>query len=248
MQARLVPAPHKPKFCGPTGLGFPHPGKQLGKAGPVLQLCCLRHFDRGQAIRPPPSGFHLILDPSRGGWSNARQQLHHPKTRHPIGRVLAPAKDTDHVLDTRGLEELTAAVLYKRNVAAPQLFGRYGGMRGARPPGISTACLLPGPQGSAQPRTEPEQFRPPRWSRMAFASISVPTTNSWWNRSRAKRITPLQASRICCVDRKFCSSVVMRCAARIGSESQECYAQSRRETSKSPGRHRRQPSPRGHPV
>jgi hypothetical protein len=66
----------------------------------------------------------------RGGWSNARQQLHHPKPRHPIGRVLAPAQDTDHVFDVRGLEELTAAVLYKRNVAAAELNLELGAMVG----------------------------------------------------------------------------------------------------------------------
>ena len=48
---------------------------------------------------------------------DARQELHGPKARHPIPRVLGPAQDGEHVLDVGGLEKLQPAELHEGHVA-----------------------------------------------------------------------------------------------------------------------------------
>ncbi len=54
-------------------------------------------------------------------WTDARQHLQHPKTRHAVARILDPAQHRERVLHVCGFEKLEPAVFHEGNVAADEL-------------------------------------------------------------------------------------------------------------------------------
>ena len=78
------------------------------------------------------AGCEAAQDVLRGRRPDAGQELQHPKARQPVAGILGEAQDGEQVLDVRGFQELQAAELHERDVAAGELdLERPAVMRGA---------------------------------------------------------------------------------------------------------------------
>src|SRR5215207_1751314 len=107
LEVRLVPLPHLPYVARPLGLRGSKVVEQPDKSRPIL------HRRRG---RPKLSdGLHIIAPSGHAlqyaassRWPNARQQLKHPETRDPVGRIFGKAENAQHVLDVSRFEKSQA--------------------------------------------------------------------------------------------------------------------------------------------
>ena len=120
LKMRLVPGAHQAHLSRPRPLRFGQRGEQFAELGQVLQrgggLFCLFEHAEVAAAR-----LEIGNDALRVGRAHAGQKLQHAKGRHRVARVVRPAQHRQHVLHVRGLEELEAAILDERNLAAQQL-------------------------------------------------------------------------------------------------------------------------------
>ena len=88
---------------------------------------------------------HVVEHALRRGRPDAGQQLQQAKAGDAVARVFDEAQQRQHVLDVRGIEELQAAELDERNVAAGELDLQRAAMArtcGTAPPAASAACRL----------------------------------------------------------------------------------------------------------
>ncbi len=77
---------------------------------------------RDERVERSHGRFHDTIEQSAGGrGATARQQLDDAKARDPVAQVLGPAQAGENILDVGGFEELEAAELHERDVAARQL-------------------------------------------------------------------------------------------------------------------------------
>ena len=127
---RLVPLPHQIELRRPIGGLIAQLCHQLDEIAPSRGRLGRRR-ERCQRIAQRAAG-HAIEHLAGCGRADAVQHLHDAEAGHPVGRVLGPAQHGQHVLDVCRLDELEAAELDERDVAAGQLDLKHGAVvRGA---------------------------------------------------------------------------------------------------------------------
>ena len=98
------------------------PGQSASARGGGCDLGQRRERIGGQVER--------VEDPPRRFRPDAGDQLQHAEARHPVARIAGEAQDGQQVLHMGAVEELQAAELHERHVAAGQLRLDLGGMAG----------------------------------------------------------------------------------------------------------------------